>query len=85
MTAELSIDEEGRAVLVLQYLSDAEHALLERFKAFLPITAYLGHKPWSHIVIGDRMPGMGNLTAQDATSPTVSTEESIARRRDPLA
>ena len=67
MTAELSIDEEGRAVLVLQYLSDAEHQLLERFRAFLPVTTYVGNRPWSHVVVGDRMPGMGNLTSQDAT------------------
>lgn len=67
MTAELSIDEEGRAVLVLQYLTDAEYFMLERFRAFLPVTTYVGSRPWSYVIVGDRMPGMGNLTAQDAT------------------
>lgn len=81
MIAELGIDDEGNAVLWLHGASMAEGALLERFKAFLPVRdradGYAGY-----VIIGDRLPGMGNLTAQDATAPSVSTEESIARKSD---
>lgn len=67
MKADLSIDEEGRAVLLLHGHTDAEHMLLERLRAFLPITAYTGGMGYAYQVTGDRLPGMGNLTAQDAT------------------
>lgn len=69
MHAELTIDEEGRAVLLLDAVSPAEYSMLERFRAFLPVTEVKDSPYWK--IVGDRMPGMTNLTAQDATSKAV--------------
>ena len=69
MHAELSIDEEGRAVLLLDAVSPAEYSMLERFRAFLPVSKDETAPFWR--ITGDRMPGMGNVKAQDATSKAV--------------
>lgn len=69
MHAELSIDEEGRAVLLLSGMTSAEGMMLDRFKAFLPVTEDETARYWR--ITGDRMPGMGSVKAQDATSKAV--------------
>lgn len=69
MHAELTIDEEGRAVLLLDAVSPAEYSMLERFRAFLPVTEDETTPYWR--ITGDRLPGMGSLKAQDATSKAV--------------
>lgn len=66
MIAEIVIDNEGRAALWLTCGSAAECALLERLKPFLPVKdredGYIGY-----VITGQRMPGMTDYTAQDAT------------------
>lgn len=77
MKAEIGIDDEGRACIVVADLTHTEWVTFKRLQPWLPaaVDALSGEIR----ITGDRLPGMGNLTAQDATAPSVSTEESIAR------
>lgn len=65
MNAEFGIDDEGRAYVSLNKLTPSEWNMMGRLKAFLPVQV----REWDFEVrvTGDRMPGMTNLTAQDAT------------------
>lgn len=67
MNAEFGIDEEGRAYVALNKLTQTEWNMIDRLKAFLPVT--VNRYSFEARVVGDRLPGMGStLTAQDATS-----------------
>lgn len=70
MNAEFGIDDEGRAYVSLNKFTLSEWNMITRLKAFLPAMVMHGYGEEMRIV-GDRMPGMTNLTAQDATSKAV--------------
>lgn len=63
--AEFGIDDEGRAYVCLNNLTQTEWNMIERLKAFLPVR--VNQYSFEARIVGDRMPGMGNLTSQDAS------------------
>lgn len=69
MNAEFGIDDEGRAYVSLNGLTPSEWNMMRRLKAFLPVQC----NDWDGEVRirGDRLPGMGSVKAQDATSKAV--------------
>jgi hypothetical protein len=58
VNAEIGIDKEGRAVLLLNAVTSGEHSLLQHFKAFLPVRQSADASDgWE--IVGDRLPGSG--------------------------
>ena len=65
MNAEFGIDDEGRPYLAVTVSTEHELSVLERMRPWLQ----LQKQPLvgEYRITGDRLPGMGNLTSQDAT------------------
>lgn len=69
MHAEWGIDDNGHAYIQLSGLTETEWGTMERLRAWLPGLERFAD--FSVRITGDRLPGMGSVKAQDATSKAI--------------